>query len=48
MRDATLMLVNLTEYGLMNTEEARALHKELREWYLKQWDATEKLLDVPF
>jgi hypothetical protein len=23
-------------------------HKEIRDWYIKEWGITEKLLDVPF
>lgn len=48
-RDATLILVNHPEFrNGMTPEEYKAMHKRLRDWYIAEYKATEKSLDVPF
>lgn len=47
-RDATLIMVNHMEYREMSFEEAKGFHKRIRDWYIAEYKATEKSLDVPF
>lgn len=47
MRDATL-LIDALGYKFETQEEMWEAHKLLRTRYIKEWDATEKAVDVPF
>lgn len=47
MRDATVLMGALG-YKFDTTEEMWEMHKLLRTRYIKEWDATEKSVDVPF
>lgn len=47
MRDATLLIGSMG-YKFETAEEMWEMHKIIRSRYIKEWDATEKAVDVPF
>lgn len=47
-RDATLILINHTEYATMTFEESKAFHKRIRDWYMAEYKSALESLDVPF
>lgn len=47
MRDSTI-LIGALGYKFETTEEMWEAHKLLRTRYIKEWDSTEKSVDVPF
>src|SRR5439155_6945211 len=48
MRDATLITIALLEHAQDDGSGFHETFKATKEWYLKEWSATEKSLDIPF
>lgn len=47
-RDATLLLTNHPSYAEMPLNEIEENHKALVAWYVKQWNAVEDSIDLPY